>query len=171
MAERRMLSKSVIESDAFLDFPCSAQILYVHLSMNADDDGFVGSPKRIQKMIGANDEDLNLLISSKFLIAFESGVIAIRHWKVHNYIKSDRYKPTVYTDEKAMLTLESNKAYAMCIQNGSGTDTQDSIGKDSIGEDSIGEDNFCPPSAGEVEKYCKAENIKINAEDNLAFAA
>lgn len=141
MAERRMFAKTIIDSDAFLDMPMSTQALYFHLSMRADDDGFINNPKRIQRMIGAGDDDLKLLIAKSFLITFESGVVVIKHWKIHNYIQSDRYKPTVYTEEKALLSQKHNKAYTLdteCIHNVSITDTQDSIGKDRLVEDSIG---------------------------------
>ena len=132
MAERRMFAKSIIDSDAFLDMPLSAQALYFHLSMRADDDGFINNPKKIQRMVGASDDDCKLLIMKRFIITFESGVIVIKHWKIHNYIQKDRYKPTIYQEEKKQLIEKGNKAYTECIQNGYITDTQDSIGKDSL---------------------------------------
>ena len=113
MAERRMFTKKITESDAFLDMPSSTQMLYFHLSMNADDDGFVNNPKKIQRMCGASDDDFKLLIAKSFVILFESGVIVIKHWKMHNYIQSDRYKPTDYIEEKSMLGLKQNKAYTL----------------------------------------------------------
>ena len=90
MAERRMFSKLIIDSDMFLDMPLSTQALYFHLSMRADDDGFVNNPKKIQRMIGCNDDDLKVLITKKFIIPFESGICVIKHWKIHNYIRNDR---------------------------------------------------------------------------------
>lgn len=139
MAERRMFTKKITESDAFLDMPSSTQALYFHLSMNADDDGFINSPKSIQRTVGASNDDMKLLLAKKFIIAFESGVIVIKHWKMHNYLQSDRYKPTDYQEEKAQLALDEKKAYTLaneamyteCIQNVS-------IGKDRIGKDRIG---------------------------------
>lgn len=113
MAEKRMLCKTIIDSDAFLDMPLTTQALYFHLNMRADDDGFVNNPKRIQRNIGAGDDDLRLLIMKKFVIAFQSGIIVIKHWKMHNYIQSDRYRPTVYQDEKNMLMIKSNKSYTL----------------------------------------------------------
>ena len=113
MADRRMFAKTIIDSDAFLDMPLSSQSLYFHLSMRADDDGFLNNPKKVQRMIGASDDDLKLLIAKKFLIPFESGVVVIKHWRIHNYIQKDRYKPTVYADEKAQLRLKDNKAYSL----------------------------------------------------------
>lgn len=143
MAERRMFSKTVIDSDAFLDMPQSTQCLYFHLGMRADDDGFVNSPKKIQRIIGASDDDLRLLAAKRFIIPFESGVVVIRHWKIHNYIQKDRYKETLYKNEKATISLDSSGAYQIvstmypdCIQNGTKVETQDRLGKVSIGEDS-----------------------------------
>ena len=140
-----MFAKTIIDSDAFLDMPMSTQALYFHLSMRADDDGFINNPKRIQRMIGAGDDDLKLLIAKSFLITFESGVVVIKHWKIHNYIQSDRYKPTVYTEEKALLSQKHNKAYTLdteCIHNVSIEDTQNRLGKDRLVEDSIGKDRI-----------------------------
>ncbi|EFF33043.1 hypothetical protein [Enterococcus faecium] len=111
MAERRMFAKTIIDSDAFLDMPLSTQALYFHLSMRADDDGFINNPKKIQRMVGCGDDDLKLLMAKRFILVFESGVIVIKHWKIHNYIRNDRYKPTLYQDEKALLADKDNKAY------------------------------------------------------------
>lgn len=131
MAERRMFSKVVIDSDTFLDMPLSAQALYFHLSMRADDDGFVSSPKRIQTYVGASTDDLKILLAKHFLIPFESGVVVIKHWKVHNYIQKDRYKETYYQAEKALLEeAPKTKEYTRkpnldtnCIQTVSNLDT------------------------------------------------
>ena len=111
MAERRMFAKTIIDSDSFLEMPLSTQALYFHLSMRADDDGFINNPKKILRMIGGCDDDLKLLIAKRFIISFESGVIVIKHWKIHNYIRTDRYKPTIYEEEKAQLSEKENKAY------------------------------------------------------------
>lgn len=140
MAERRMFAKTIIDSDAFLDMPHSTQLLYFHLSMRADDDGFINNPKNIMRMIGCKDDDLKILLTKKFLLPFESGVVVIKHWQIHNYIQKDRYRETKYKEEKSMLQLDENKAYTMkneeCIQNGYNLDTQDrdriEIGKDRI---------------------------------------
>lgn len=148
MAERRMFAKSIIDSDAFLDMPLSAQALYFHLSMRADDEGFVGNPKRIRAMIGASEDDLKLLIVKRFLLSFESGVVVIKHWRIHNYIQNDRCKPTTYIEEKSTLGLDEKKAYTelerasqpldtKCIQNGSEMYPQVSIDKVSIEESSL----------------------------------
>lgn len=186
MAERRMFAKKITESDAFLDMPSSTQMLYFHLSMNADDDGFVNNPKKIQRMCGASDDDFKLLVAKSFVILFESGVIVIKHWKMHNYIQSDRYKPTDYIEEKSMLGLKQNKAYTLdeeqmvtkCIQDVA-------IGKDSIGkvredkvsvvEGSVGEKReektkrFTPPTLDEVEQYCLERANGIDAQTFIDF--
>ena len=192
LAERRMFAKKITESDAFLDMPSSTQMLYFHLSMNADDDGFVNNPKKIQRMCGASDDDFKLLVAKSFVILFESGIIVIKHWKMHNYIQSDRYRPTDYVDEKSMLgvkrnkayTLDENKMYTKCIQDVSvGKDSigKDSIGKDSIGKDSIGKDSigesvrggkakrFIPPTVEEVESYCSERGNGIDAQSFIDF--
>ncbi|MDD4279935.1 MAG: replisome organizer, partial [Candidatus Sumerlaeales bacterium] len=113
MAQRRMFSKQIIDSDAFLDMGASAQSLYFHLAMRADDDGFVNNPKKIQRMIGAADDDLKILIAKRFVIMFESGVIVIKHWRMHNYIRADRYNETAYIDEKSQLKIKENGSYTL----------------------------------------------------------
>ena len=118
MAERRMFAKTIIDSDAFLDMPLSSHALYFHLSMRADDDGFINNPKKIQRMIGASDDDLKLLIAKDFIIPFESGIVVIKHWRIHNYIRNDRYKSTVYEEEKSMLDTKDNNTYTMRPSSG-----------------------------------------------------
>ena len=140
MAERRMFAKTIVDSDAFLDMPLSTQSLYFHLNMRADDDGFINNPRKIQRMIGCSDDDLKLLIAKRFIIPFESGIVVIKHWKIHNYIQKDRYKPTIYQEEKNLISEKDNKAYTECIQDVSIMDTQVRLGKDRIGKDRIGED-------------------------------
>ena len=116
---------NIVDSDAFLDMPLSTQCLYFHLNMRADDDGFVGNPKRIVRLIGCSDDDLKLLIAKRFVLCFEDGIIVIKHWRMHNCIQSDRYTPTVYQEEKDMLLVKQNKSYTFaenninkeCIQN------------------------------------------------------
>ena len=179
-----MFTKKITESDAFLDMPSSTQMLYFHFSMNADDDGFVNNPKKIQKMCGASDDDFKLLIAKSFIILFDSGIIVIKHWKMHNYIQADRYRPTDYVEEKSMLGIKSNKAYTLdvskmdteCIQNG--YIGKDSIGKVSIDKDSKDKDSkgesvrgekakrFYPPTLDEVKQYCEERKNNI---DPMAF--
>lgn len=116
MAERRMFAKSIISSDAFLDMPLSSQALYFHLSMRADDEGFVGNPKSIQRMIGASDDDCRILSAKRFILSFPSGIIVIKHWWLHNQNRLDRFKTTTYVEEKEQLTLDEKKAYTECNQ-------------------------------------------------------
>lgn len=137
MAERRMFAKTIIDSDAFLDMPSSSQALYFHLSMRADDDGFINNPKKIQRMTGSSEDDAKILLAKKFIISFESGVIVIKHWKIHNYIAKDRYKETLYKEEMDQLTLNDSNGYSMytgCIQD-------DDSGKVRLGEVRLGEVN------------------------------
>ncbi len=114
MAEKRMFAKTIIDSDAFIDMPLSTQVLYFHLSMRADDDGFINNPKKIQRMIGANEDDLKVLVTKKFIIPFESGIVVIKHWKIHNYIRGDRKKETYYPEEMSLLKVEENGSYTLC---------------------------------------------------------
>lgn len=111
MAEKRMFTMKIIDSDAFLDMPLSTQALYFHLSMRADDDGFINNPKKIQRTIGASEDDLKLLILKRFVLCFENGVIAIKHWRMHNTLRKDRYTPTQYQDEFSRLGIKANNAY------------------------------------------------------------
>ena len=108
-----MFAKTIIDSDSFLDMPLSAQALYFQLSMRADDDGFVNSPKRIQRMIGASEDDLKLLIAKSFVLVFDTGVIVIKHWRINNWIRADRKISTTYTDELDMLHIKENGAYSL----------------------------------------------------------
>ena len=150
MANKRMFAKSIIDSDAFLDMPLSTQALYFHLNMRADDDGFINNPKKIQRMVGCSDDDLKVLIAKRFVITFESGVIVIKHWRIHNTIQKDRYTPTVYDEEKALLKEKPNRAYTLdteCIQNVSTLEAQNRIDKnreDKEREDKRREDDEKP---------------------------
>ena len=149
MADRRMFAKTIVTSDAFLDMPPSARCLYFLLAMLADDDGFVNAPNSIMRQAGATLDDMKLLITKRFVLTFASGVVVIKHWKIHNLIQKDRYKETTYLEEKAMLKLDDKKAYTEafpteypeCIQAVSKVDTQVRLGKDRLesGKDSIGE--------------------------------
>lgn len=174
MAERRMFAKTIIDSDAFLDMPLSTQALYFHLSMRGDDEGFINNPKRIQRLIGASDDDLKLLCAKNFIIPFETGIVVIKHWKIHNYIQKDRYKPTAYTEERGRLTVKSNGAYSLdtdCIQDGYSLDTQVSIGKVSIGKVSIEKKNtrFAPPSLEDVTAYIREKSYNVDPEAFIDF--
>lgn len=169
MADRRMFSKSIIDSDLFLDMPQSAQCLYFHLGMRADDDGFVNSPKKIQRIIGASNDDFKLLIAKQFVIPFESGVVVIKHWRIHNYIQKDRYKPTIHQEEKQTLFLDKSGSYQVvdtdCIQSVSEMDNQ--LGKLGQLGQSTKEGNrkrFTPPSVDEVRAYCQERKNRIDPE-------
>lgn len=115
MARKRMFDIEVVDTDLFLDMPQSTQNLYFHLGMRADDDGFVSNPKKIIKLVGANDDDLKVLIAKKLIIPFESGVIVIRHWKLNNYLRKDRYIETIYKQEKSLLNEDENGVYELGI--------------------------------------------------------
>ena len=191
MAERRMFAKRIIDSDAFLDMPLSTQSLYFHLSMRADDEGFINNPKRIQRMIGASDDDCKLLIAKGFILVFETGVIVIKHWKIHNYIQKDRFKPTICSEEKKEIVTEEDGTYTQCTRNGYALDTQVSIGKVSIGKvnnieppkgvekippdieiekekdiekESKPPKRFTAPTLEEVKEYCSERKNNVDAE-------
>ena len=182
MAERRMFAKRIIDSDAFLDMPLSTQSLYFHLSMRADDEGFINNPKRIQRMIGASDDDCKLLIAKGFILVFETGVIVIKHWKIHNYIQKDRFKPTICSEEKKEIVTEKDGTYTQCTRNGYDSDTQVRIGKVSIGkvnsieppkgvekippdmEESKPLKRFTAPTLEEVKEYCSERKNGVDAE-------
>ena len=185
MAERRMFAKTIIDSDAFLDMPVTARLLYYDLAMRADDDGFVNSPKKIMRMIGASQDDLAILCARKFLIPFETGVVVIKHWRIHNYIQNDRYKPTSYQDEKSKLVVKDNKAYSLkegyetavitpCIQDVSKLETQVRIelgkSKDSLESGAKGTSRkFVPPTFEEVKAYCDERNNGIDPQHFIDY--
>ncbi len=133
MAKRRMMSKDIIDTDLFLDMSPTAQNLYFYFLLKADDDGFIASPKKIMKMLGTNEDDLKVLLAKKFLIRFESGVVVIRHWKIHNYIRQDRYTKTQNIEEKAQLS-EKEGVYEEWSTSGQPVVT---TGKVRLGKDSI----------------------------------
>ena len=154
MAEKRMFTQKIVDSDAFLDMPLSTQALYFHLNMYADDDGFVNNPKKIQRVIGASLDDLKLLIAKRFILVFENGVIVIKHWRMHNLLRKDRYNPTQYQDQMERLELKDNGAYTekspepleikesesmATTWQPDGNQMAHRIGKDRIGKDRIGE--------------------------------
>ena len=173
MAERRMFAKTIVLSDAFLDMPLSARALYMTLGMVADDDGFVNNPRSIMRQCGASVDDMNVLLSKKFILAFDSGVIVIKHWRINNYLRSDRYQETKYLEEKDQLKIEENGSYTFGIPGGIPNMGKPSIGKDSIGKDSIEESKsakrFVPPTQEEVSAYCKERANNINPAKFIAF--
>ncbi|MFS5056501.1 conserved phage C-terminal domain-containing protein [Streptococcus agalactiae] len=142
MAQRRMFSRKITETDRFLEMPLSSQALYFHLNMGADDEGFIDKAKTIQRTIGASDDDMKLLIAKGFLIPFDSGVVVVRHWRIHNYIQSDRFQSTLYQSEKAQLEYDKSKTASLkpienCIQNVSKMETQVRLSKGSLDKDSL----------------------------------
>ncbi len=173
MASRRMFSKDVVENDLFLDMPSSAQALYFHLGLRADDDGFVGNPRSVLREVQATIDDLQLLLDKGFVIAFENGVIVITHWRVNNYIQRDRYKTTVYQDELKRLKHDEigvyTTLYTECIQNGYKMDTQVRLGKDrlELGENiySGGESKKSNPKKPTKHKYGFYKNVLLSDDD------
>ena len=170
MAQRRMLSLAVTDTDAFQDMPTSSQALYFHLGMHGDDDGFVGSPRKISRAAGCNDDDIKLLIAKGFIIPFESGVVVIRDWKINNTLKNDRYHETLYRDEKSLLLLDESNRY---ILGNSLEPSRNQLGTNAEPEHNITELNltepnqkgtadkpsrraqrFHPPTIEEVSAYC-----------------
>ena len=139
-----MFSLGVLETDAFLDMPLSAQALYFHLNLRADDDGFVGNPKRITQSIGANLDDLKLLVAKRFLIAFEDGVIVIKHWRMHNAIKKDRYTETNFTEDLKMLDIKENGAYTL--------------------KDVARLENKWSANGAQMEQTCSADKIRLDKD-------
>lgn len=142
MAQRRMFSKKITDTDHFLEMPLSTQALYFHLNMGADDEGFIDRARTIQRTIGASNDDMKILISKGFLIPFESGVVVIRHWRIHNYIQSDRFQTTIYQDEKSQLEYDKSKVASFstgkkCIQNVSNPEPQVRLGKDRLDKDRL----------------------------------
>lgn len=182
MAECRMFSKKIVDSDAFIDMPPTAQLLYFHLAMRADDDGFINKLKTIMRMLDSGDDELACLEAKKFIILFESGVAVITHWRIHNHIQKDRYKETEYKYEKSLLEIDENNAYWLpvskmdttCIQSVSKVDTQVRLGKVRTGKDSIDKDvcapsgtknkKFVPPSVEEVRAYIAEKGMNIDTE-------
>lgn len=155
MANRRMLNKTVVESDPFFEMPADSQALYMHLVLNADDEGFVGNPETIRRMTGFSKDSLKLLIAKGFLISFQSGVVVVTHWEMQNKIQPSRKTKTIFTDEKGLLLVDEQGKYLIfnnssepcqqdtdkmseeCQRVADKTSEQVSIGKDSIDKYSI----------------------------------
>ena len=173
MAERRMFAKTIIDSDAFLEMPISARLLYYDLAMRADDDGFNNSPRKVMRTVGATTDDFNILVARKFIIPFENGVVVIKHWRIHNYIRKDTYNETPYKEQKAQLEYDENNAYrliadggerplldAQSASRGRTVDeplTQVRLGQGRLGkgmEDIEPQKRFAKPTLEEVQAYC-----------------
>ena len=176
MAERRMFAKTIVDSDMFIDMPMSARLLYYDLAMRADDDGFVNSPKKIMRFVGASMDDMNVLIAKQFIIPFESGVVVIKHWRIHNYIRKDTYKETPYKDEKALLYLDKNNGYRLeneCPSTNrqrtvNEPSTQVRLGKVRLGKDRIelGKDRVRDRDRQELESAHAPENLPLEIAEN-----
>jgi len=189
MAERRMMAKSIIKSDQFLEMPMSSQLLYFHLLLDADDDGFINAPKSIMRVIGAKDDDMRVLQAKGYTIPFDSGVIVIKHWRMHNSLRKDRYNPNPQLEnERKQLIINDRKEYELVTTwqptgNQLATNGYHSIGKDSIGKASIGKvrldktiegecekphspkrKTFTKPTIDEIQDYCIERNNNVNAE-------
>lgn len=168
MANKRMFSKDVVRSDKFLTMPITSQALYFHLSMEADDDGLVGNPKTLVRYIGVNDDDLRILITKGFIIPLEEGVIVIRDWKINNFIRKDRYKPTIYIKQKEQIYQIENGAYILKEEGGYPlVDQWSTIGQPSLDKSSLDKirldksslDNSYPS----LDNFFAEKNIKINS--------
>lgn len=174
MAERRMFAKSIVLSDAFLDMPMSARCLYFTLGMLADDDGFVSSPKAIMRQCGASQDDMSILLAKRYLLGFDSGVIVIKHWRINNYLRADRYNSTTYLEERDTLALDNKGAYVegdgIPVGIPSGIPLDDT-GKDRI---EIGKDNIekniesmsDKPTAPSKKKYGQYKHVLLSDDEN-----
>lgn len=186
MASKRAFSLSVIDSDAFLDMPLTAQALYFHLVMRADDDGFVDSPKKIQRIVRASEDDLRVLIGKQFLIPFDTGVLVIKHWRIHNVIRKDMYKPTLCGEEKAMLEEDSAGLYRIrtepvtntlqiCTEPEPNQSQERTVNKIKVNKSKVNKDNgekrkrFFPPTVEEVRAYCESRKNGIDPQRFVDF--
>lgn len=166
MAQRRMFSKEVTTSDLFVDMPSSSQLLYFHLGMEADDEGFIGNAKMLSRAYGSNNDDLKLLEAKGFVIAFPSGVTVVKDWNLNNKIRKDRQKPTIYTEEKTLLSLDSKGSYLLGNQvstipqpNDNQMSAQDRIGEVRLGKDSIGKDSIDASQPNAFQEKSSGEDI------------
>lgn len=192
MAQKRMFSLQVVDTDKFMDMPTSTQALYFHLGMHGDDDGFVASPRKIARAAGCNDDDIRLLAAKGLIIPFDSGVVVITDWRINNTLQNDRYHETVYREEKALLKLEKSGKYSAdstlypsCIQNGSIMESEPNLTKPNLTKPSVTKQNktsemeesrccftgnpqknqsFVPPTVEEVRAYCNDNNFSFSPE-------
>lgn len=167
MANRRMFNKEIVLSDAFLDMPMSARCLYFTLGMLADDDGFIGNVKSIMRQCGASIDDMNVLKLKSFVIDFNNGVIVIKHWRMNNLLRNDRYKPTTYLEEKSLLSEKENGAYTLNkngipMVNQMATNGKPSIVKDSIVKYSIEEKEIYKEKEAEKPSECLVEEVSVS---------
>lgn len=186
---RRMFSSDIVSSDAFLEMPVSTQSLYFQLGVNADDDGFISSPKIIMKILGSSEDDLKILLAKKFLLKFENGIFVIKHWRINNQIRKDRYRESKYIREKELLFIRENGSYSFNQENALplprgyysieqldlefgnqvATNGCRSIGKVSIGKVSIDkisntQTKFVKPTPEEIKSYCLERKNKVDPD-------
>jgi len=184
-----MFNEQVVRSDAFLDMPAGSQLLYFHLGISADDDGFVGNPRTIMRMLGSTEDEYKILVAKKFVLVFENGICVIKHWRINNYIRKQIYKETKYQKERGLIYIRENGAYSFNsdgsvplpkghftvkddIQNDyvDTTSTQrrprlDKISIDKISIDTyIPQKRFTPPTVEEVRDYCKERENSIDPD-------
>ena len=184
MAQKRMFSLSVTDTDKFLDMPSSAQALYFHLGLHGDDDGFVAAPKKIARSVGCNDDDLRLLAAKGYIIPFESGVVVIADWHINNTLKNDRYHPTIFSTEREMIFEDSNGRWTFDSsldperkQAVSALETEHNLTKQSLTEKNGDKaatpprSRFIPPSLEEVQAYCSERQNSVNAAHFLDYYA
>lgn len=169
MAQKRMFDKTITNSDEFIEMPMSSQVLYFHLSMNADDDGFINNWKSIMRMTGSKEDDLKVLIAKQFIIPFESGVIVIKHWRINNFLRKDRHIDTKFQKELSMLDTNDNQEYVW-LTNGQPSIEKNSIEKNSIEKKKIyKEKKFKKPTLDEVKEYCLERCNNIKAEQFIDY--
>ena len=192
MAQKRMFSLQIVDTDKFMDMSTGAQALYFHLGMHGDDDGFVSSPKKIARSVGCNDDDLRLLAAKGYIIPFESGVIVITDWGINNTLKNDRYHKTVFQAERAMLTTDKSGRYALGTnlepewnQNGSNLEPEPNLTQPNLTEPnreceeppvaaptrSPAPKRFVPPTVEQVTEYVKQRGSKVDPQGFIDFYA
>ena len=173
-----MFAKTIVLSDAFLDMSLGARCLYMTMGMMADDDGFVNSPKAIIRQVGAKEEDLQTLIAKRFVIPFESGVLAIKHWRINNYLQKDRIAPTKYQKEFSELIIEKNGAYTegdghVYIEDvyteKNSIDKSNNKEKVNQKEKQSSVYKFIPPTIDEIKAYCDERNSSVDPESFYSF--
>lgn len=151
MGNHRMFSNTLTDSDSFLEMPLSTQALYFHLGMKTDDEGFVGNPKKTIRSVNCTEDDFQPLVTKGYVICFESGVVVITHWHIHNKIRKDRFKDTIYQDEKKHLTLSESGVYSLKAEYVNQVSTS------------------CQPSVNQTETQGKQNNqSKKEKEDNFS---
>lgn len=170
MAERRMFNKKITDSDAFIEMSSATQALYFHLNQSADDDGFNNQVQLAMWKAHASVDDLKVLLAKNYIIRFESGVIVIKHWRMHNTLRKDRYTPTNFQEELKQLGIKDNGAYTLGCQVVAERLPQVSIGKESIVEESIGEESIAEeaapaPSKPTRHKYGEYKNVLLSDEE------